>query len=377
MDDLTHANLFYFRIIMPIGGTEQFLFEIAKKYHKYDITILYDECAIEQLIRLRKFVRCIKRDPYKTYRAKKAFYNFNTDAINQIEADEHVFVSHAIYQELGYVPPVDHPKLTRWVGVSEYSRDHIQGSLDQLGVDGTAETYYNPLTLEAPKPVIKIISAARLDDKVKGGERTLKLIDALDRQSVALGIPYQWHIYSNASNVIHPSENVFFCKGRIDIRNFIADADWLVQLSNDMESYCYSINEAWGYGTGVVRTPLTVCKEFNPPRGLDLVCDWDMKNADKIAEKMLKTPQKARGCRCNLHLLLSSYDPPTDGWDELLDHTKSTYNPKFRPYLTVRAKVRYFDIKLRREIDPYSGEIAMDEARVVELAKKDLIEIMA
>lgn len=370
MKEPVYSNLFYFRLMLPIGGTEQFLYEIAKKYRKHDITILYDECAIEQLIRLRKFVRCVKRDPHKTYHAKKAFYNFNIDAIDQIEADEHIFVSHAIYQALGYVPPVNHPKLTGWVGVSDYSRDHIQEFLDQLGVEGKATTCYNPLTLETPKPVIKIISAARLDDKVKGGGRTLKLIDALDRQSAALGIPYQWHIYSNASNVSHPSENVFFCKGRIDIRNFIADADWLVQLSNDMESYCYAINEAWGYGTGVVRTPLTVCKEFKPPRGCDLVCGWDMQNADEIAKKMLKNPQKRRGCKV-------SYAPPKDGWEDLLTGDKSKYKPEKNPRLTVRAKARYYDIKLQREIDPYSGEIQMDERRAVELAKKDLIEIMA
>ena len=36
------TNIFYFKGIMPLGGTEQFLYEIAKKYHKYDITVYYD-----------------------------------------------------------------------------------------------------------------------------------------------------------------------------------------------------------------------------------------------------------------------------------------------------------------------------------------------
>ena len=40
-------NLFYFRKINAIGGTEQFLYEIAKKYNDYDITVLYDEADIE------------------------------------------------------------------------------------------------------------------------------------------------------------------------------------------------------------------------------------------------------------------------------------------------------------------------------------------
>ena len=47
-------NIFYFKKINRIGGTEQFLYEIAKKYHELDITVFYDEADIYQLKRLRK-----------------------------------------------------------------------------------------------------------------------------------------------------------------------------------------------------------------------------------------------------------------------------------------------------------------------------------
>ena len=83
-----YANIYYFRVISRIGGTEQFLYEMAKKYHKYDLTILYDECDLDQLIRLRKYVRCIRRERGVIYHADKAFYNFNIEAIDQIEAKE-------------------------------------------------------------------------------------------------------------------------------------------------------------------------------------------------------------------------------------------------------------------------------------------------
>jgi hypothetical protein len=97
-----YANIYYFKRICAIGGTEQFLYELAKKYHKYDLTVMYDECDLDQLLRLKKLVRCIRRKPGETYHAERAFYNFNIDAINQIEAHEHIFVCHAIYQEIGY-----------------------------------------------------------------------------------------------------------------------------------------------------------------------------------------------------------------------------------------------------------------------------------
>lgn len=43
--DNRFANIYYFRVISRIGGTEQFLYEMAKKYHKYDLAILYDEAT--------------------------------------------------------------------------------------------------------------------------------------------------------------------------------------------------------------------------------------------------------------------------------------------------------------------------------------------
>lgn len=120
------SNIYYFRNINKIGGTEQFLYEMAKKYYKYDLLILYDEADLFQLMRLRKLVRCERRKRDAEYKAKKAFYNFNIDAIEQIEADEHIFVCHAIYQEIGYKPPIDHPKIDKIIGVSKYARSQIE-----------------------------------------------------------------------------------------------------------------------------------------------------------------------------------------------------------------------------------------------------------
>ena len=51
-------------------------------------------------------------------------------------------------------------------------------------------------------------------------------------------------------------------KPRTDIRPYIAEADYVLQLSNDMETYCYTINEALGYGKTIVTTPLSILKEL-------------------------------------------------------------------------------------------------------------------
>ena len=246
------SNLFYFRKISKIGGTEQFLYEIAKKYHDIDITIYYDEADTFQLQRLRKYIRCKKRIKGETVICSRAFFNFNLDMIDDVESTEnyYAFVGHANYEELGYKPQVDHPKLTHFIGVSQFSTNKLDEWCKRLGVKTDAEKCYNPLTLEPKQKVIKLVSACRLDDKVKGGERTLELIKALDRYCEETGRHYTWEIFTNPTNKVDTlSPNVVIRKPRIDVRPYIADANYVLQLSNDMETYCYTINEAlrlWG-----------------------------------------------------------------------------------------------------------------------------------
>lgn len=348
------SNLFYFKRLCKIGGTEQFLYEIAKKYHKYDLTVMYDDAELEQLIRLKKLVRCIKRDSNKTYYAKKAFFNFNIDCIDRVVADEYIFVCHAIYQELGYRPPIEHPKIQKIIGVSDYAVAKIIEQEKLQDVDKPVKRVYNPLTLEKPDKVVRLISASRLDDKTKGGERTLKLIEALDRYCEQNNWHYIWTIYSNTPNVYIQSPNVVVRQGRADIRPYIADSDWLVQLSNNMESYCYSIQEALGYGVRVCRTPLTVCKEFDIPKSAETVLDWDCGNIDKVVEDIFAEHEPFK------------YTPPKDGWNDILERVDSDYVPQTTKVL-VQPIQYYFDLELNEHKNKSSEPfyVSLERARTL------------
>lgn len=350
-----YTNLYYFRVISRIGGTEQFLYEVAKKYHKYDITVLYDETDLDQLARLQKLVRCIRREPGKTYRAKRAFYNFNLEALPQIEADEHIFICHAIYQEIPQIPPLNHPKLTRWIGVSKYACSELERYGEALGKKIKAELCYNPLTLEKPDKVMRLISACRLDDEVKGGKRTLRLIKALDDYCEKTGKHYLWTIYTNNVNFKINSPNVILMKPRPDVRPFIADSDWLLQLSNDMESYCYSMNEALSYGVRIVRTPFSVAKELKIPKDAELVLDYDCKNVDKIAEKIFEPAKDF------------TYKPPKDGWEDFLIKEPSNYTPNNNVY--VQCINDYYDLELQKQMVPYSEPFKVTFERANKLCR--------
>lgn len=358
-----YANIYYFRKISQIGGTEQFLYEMAKKYHKYDLTILYDECDLDQLIRLRKLVRCIKRKVGVIYHADKAFYNFNIEAIDQIEAKEHIFVCHAVYQELQFEPPIDHPKIDKLLGVSKYAEERIKLQEKVQGVDKPVVQCYNPLTLEKPDKVLHIVSACRLDDRVKGGVRTQRLIEALDRYCERTGKHYLWTIFTNSMDTVIDSPNVAVMKPRIDVRPYIADADWLVQVSNDMETYCYSMNEALGYGVRIVRTPLSVSKELKIPEQAELVLDWDCENVDEIAEKMFDEYESF------------TYKPPKDNWGKLLVNKPSTY--EYAPYkVHVKALKSYYDIELGKNVSPWHESWETTVERAKELVRKKLVRVL-
>ena len=357
------ANIYYFRRISRIGGTEQFLYEMAKKYHKYDLMILYDDADFDQLVRLRKLVRCIRRKRGVVYHAEKAFYNFNIEAIDQIEAKEHIFVCHAIYQELGYKPPIEHPKLTAILAVSKYAESRIEKQEEDFGVDLPIIQCYNPLELEPAHKVVKIISACRLEDKTKGGDRTRKLIEALDRYCQRTGRHYLWTIYTNSMNGSFISENVAIMKPRPDVREYIADADWLVQLSNNMETYCYSINEALGYGTRVVRTPLSVAEELKIPKNAELVLDWGCENVDEVAERMFEPKDDFK------------YKPPKDNWNKLLVNKPSEY--KFENNsVRIKAIRQYYDMELGKKVSNWTGSWLTSLERAKELANKGLVRII-
>lgn len=56
------------------------------------------------------------------------------------------------------------------------------------------------------------------------------------------GIPYLWIIFTNDSATIK-NPNIIYMQPRLDIIDYIANADYLVQLS-DCEAYCYSVVES-------------------------------------------------------------------------------------------------------------------------------------
>ena len=95
----TYTNVYYFYYLNAIGGTETFLYQLAKKYKNYDLTIFYRYADPNQLRRLRKYARCIQFVGQEIY-CEKVFFNYGMDIIDNVHAKKYYCVIHADYEAM-------------------------------------------------------------------------------------------------------------------------------------------------------------------------------------------------------------------------------------------------------------------------------------
>ena len=295
-----YSNVLICNGIGVIGGIETFFYELAKKYKDLDLTIVYQAGDLKQIERISQYARCVRlTEPIK---CKKCFLMYKTP-IDMVQADEYIQLIHANYKVQNLVVNTD-PRITSYYGVSKWVAKDYEELLRNNGVMKPVEVCYNPITIEKPQKILRLISATRLT-KEKGKDRMIILANRLTEA----GIPFIWLVFTNDFDKID-NPNVVYMKPTLNIRNYIADSDYLVQLS-DTEGYPYSILESLCLGTPVITTPIPSIAEMNP---VGYTLPFDMKEIP-INDIYKKIPK------------VKNYKPNEDIWGELLDHSKTTYNP--------------------------------------------------
>lgn len=345
-----NTNLFFFRQLNSIGGIETFFYNLAQKYGKdYDITIMYMDGDKKQVKRLSKYVRVKRWNGVDRVRCKRCFVTFHASVLDMIDADEYIQVLHGDYKSLGVVPQ-SHPKITKWVSVSEVVRNAYK---DAVGEDSIVS--HNPVVPQKVKRALKLVSATRLTPD-KGWNRMVKLAKTLDNA----GIPYQWDIYTDTQKAID-NPNITLHAPRLDVINYIAAADYFVQLS-DSEGYCYSIVESLCAGTPVIVTDFPVAHEIgivNGKNGWILPMDMENLPLDDICKGVKK-----------FH-----YTPLEDRWSELLLPVPPTYEEEMKQIVKVRCKHIYLDLQFGRQMD-YGEEWECTRIRAEELYDLSLVDII-
>ena len=315
---IEHANIIYMPYLNVIGGTEQFVYELAKKYYMYDIAVVYKIGHPNQIKRLKDYVKVIEYKGQK-FKCKKLICNYATDICQNVKAEEYIHVIHAMYKTNG-LKPVNEPKITRYIAVSNTAKKEYEEITDKK-----LEVCRNPLgfTEEDKQKPILLISATRLTPE-KGKDRMIKLANLLDKAN----IKWLWLIFTNDMQVIeHP--NIAYMKPRLDIRPYLQLATYGVQLS-DCEGDCYFTRECEALGIPLLITPIPSFEEQGLIDGKNCYyLPFDMEIDD--IEKITNIP-KYKGYIGE------------DKWDEILDHTLTDYKEVVNMKFKVRALSTYEEL---------------------------------
>lgn len=344
-------NIYWVGNLGVIGGVETHIYELAKMFTDYDFVVYYNYIPYKQLKRLRKYVRCVKYNGEKL-KCKKLFMNYDISIIDNVEADEYIEIIHAVFK-YNKLKPHTHEKITKYYAVSKEACESFKQ------ITGKAcEVLHNPLNIEKPTKILKLISATRIaSDKGKIAERMQMLVNALDDN----GITYQWLIFTNGPRLVN-GKNVMYCEPRLDIREFIAECDYLVQLS-DTEAFCYSVLESLYLNTPVIVTPIPCfVDEMKVENGKNgYILDFDMKEIP-IFDIYNKIPE-------------FEYTPFENEWENMIIKEKGNYKEELKMKLKAKAIIKFDDLEenVKREI----GDIfECSKERADYLLENNAIEII-
>lgn len=351
MRELRLKNVIYFPSFNAVGGVETFCYEMGLKYGKeYDITVLFRNGDPAQMKKISEVARVIRyREGDEVY-CDTFIFGWGFDILDHVHAKEYIQTFHADYINR-HLNPCDDKRVTKRFGVAENTtngiREHFEWAKD-------IETMYNPYTVKKPHKVLKLVSATRLTPE-KGFDRMVTLAKKLDEA----GIPFHWLVFTDKPREF-PNKSVTVLPARLDVLDFIADADYLVQLS-DTEGYSYSIVEALSVGTPVIVTDIPVATEQGVVNGkTGFILPFDM--GDIPVEQIYKGLRKF------------TYMPRESHYEMVLVKGKAKYNDDHKGMVTVQARVRYNDLELGRVVD--KGEaIDVKPERADVLIAKGLAEI--
>lgn len=315
-------NVLYFPNFNVVGGIETFCYEFGLKYGKdYDIAVVYLKGDASMMKKIAEVCRVIRYRPGDKIICDTFIFGYGHEILDHVEAKEIIQTFHADYICRHLNPSFDE-RITKRFGVADNTtngiREHYEWAKD-------IETVYNPYTVKKPKKVLHLISATRLTPE-KGFDRMILLADALDKE----GIPFQWTIFTDSTKQF-PNKSVCMMPPRHDVLDYIADADYLVQLS-DTEGYSYSIVEALSVGTPVIVTALPVAEEqgvINGKTGFILPFDMSEIPVKEICKGLKKF----------------KVEPRESTYDQFLSPGKGEA-PDMTEIVTVRCVRPYQDLEL-------------------------------
>lgn len=315
-----------------IGGMETFIYNFCVNLYKdYDIIVLYNHMGEEQKNRLRPYVSVVKYNPNTHIICDTLLVNKITDTNpSNVEFKQKIQMIHVCKMMADWKIPTDYDKL---VAVSDVAAKSFNAT--------DYNVIHNLTRKQKPKKILKLISATRFTFE-KGGERIKTLATLFNDNN----IPFIWLIFSD-EKLNEDIDGIIYMKPTVNIANYIAASDYLVQLS-DQEAYGYSIVEALELGTPVITTPIPILDEIGIKDGVHgIFVPFDMQNID--VNKIYNQNFSFKFDNHNAEILKQ--------WKKILGNTKPVGDYVYIPgeIVTVKAIASYFSYALNRQVEV--GEI--------------------
>ena len=259
----------YVKNFTKIGGIETWTYYTCKRYNVGQITVLYNTVDKEQLDRLEKVANCIQYTN-QDFHCNKIIFAAPVFIDTELckKSDKKYLVNHVCYGDVNNQGVFEIPELDGNYAVSDYCRDSCKKRML-----GDIVTLYNPVEIEKPEKVLKLVTACRWA-KTKGSEEMLEFANRLDNA----GIDYIWFILTDSEPEYH-SKNMYFLKPRLDLSNIISECDWGIEFSK-LESYGLFPVECLMLGTPVVLTDLPVFREIGINESNALFYDKNLNGPD-------------------------------------------------------------------------------------------------
>ena len=239
----------YYEYVNKIGGIETWMYNLCIALYKYyDVTLLYKGCDFLQTTRFYPYCTLEQWNAKKEYEFDTVINSSNwREFPKNIKAEKVFTVIHCDYEyankQLGISPMInpDH----KLISVTKYAQKQFEKTFHKQSdvIEGLLMPKYSP------NKVLHFISATRLSGE-KGGKRFRKIIEALREAK----IKFDWKVFTNDA-LPKDCPELIKCSPTMDIYDYIADADYLVQLS-DSEALCCVVREALMLGTPVIVTDI-------------------------------------------------------------------------------------------------------------------------
>ena len=341
------------------GGRETFIYNFCRQMSKhYDIIAVFKDLSVELQAKLYPYVQVIKNNRNISIKCDSLILNSVYDEIPEnIQYKQSIQMVHGCKTSTARELPTDRDKI---VCVSQAVKDSFDCK-DALVIRNlTAPDKIERKKHDGDKLVLITASRLNTDPKWedKGAMRMIRLAEMMNEK----GIKFEWGYFAETP-IPNTPEGLIFHKAVPNVKKYIAEADYLVQLSG-AEAFCYSVVEALEIGVPVVVTPLPVYDELKIKDGVNgYIVPFDM-NFD--VNKLKKAPEFKY--KYNNGTLVSK-------WKSLLGNTKPKKDYKPEPMALTEVIVTYRDMQMK-SILMQGTKVMMPVERAMSVEEVGFIRIL-